>query len=182
MPERQTEDSLHVTGLLLENGEIVALQATKIPKTRVCEKGKNANRFIGNLARTPPNEISRLAQGPRRVRLEDFSRACRPVQDRSSPDLLMKIIAIDVDDVLNNFTETLQQTQFVRDETHALSEEMFQDYLAKVRSGWSESGGLLSTEYSFFRSKIHQRCYELAQARSDGVRFAMARSKKAGRS
>ena len=83
----------------------------------------------------------------------------------------MKTIAVDLDDVLNNFTETLQHLQFVRDETHALSEEVFQDYLAKLRSGWTESGGLLSTEYSFFRKKIHQRCYERARARADGIRF-----------
>jgi len=83
----------------------------------------------------------------------------------------MKTIAVDLDDVLNNFTETLQQTPFLRDETYALSEEVFQDYLAKVRGGWTESGGLLSTEYSFFRYKIHRRCYERAQARPDGVSF-----------
>jgi len=77
-----------------------------------------------------------------------------------------------VDDVLNNFTETLQGIQFLRDETYALSEEVFQDYLAKLRSGWTESSDLLCTEHSFFRSKIHQRCYELAEARADGVRFA----------
>jgi 5'(3')-deoxyribonucleotidase len=83
----------------------------------------------------------------------------------------MKTIAIDLDDVLNNFTETLQRMEFVRDETHALSEKMFQDYLAKVRGGWTESNGLLSTAHSFFRYKIHQRCYERAQARTDGVSF-----------
>ena len=83
----------------------------------------------------------------------------------------MKTIAIDLDDVLNHFTETLQQIQFVRDETYALSEEMFQDYLAKLRSGWTESGGLLSTAHSFFRYKIHQQCYERARARADGVHF-----------
>jgi hypothetical protein len=86
-------------------------------------------------------------------------------------DYLMKTIAIDLDDTLNNFTETLQRTEFARDETHALSEETFQDYLAKVRCGRTESNGLLCTEYSFFRARIHRRCYELAQARSDGVRF-----------
>ncbi len=83
----------------------------------------------------------------------------------------MKTIAIDLDDTLNNFTETLQRMQFVRDERHALSEEVYQDYLAKLRCGWTESGDLLSIEYSFFRYKIHQRCYERARARSDGVRF-----------
>jgi 5'(3')-deoxyribonucleotidase len=86
-------------------------------------------------------------------------------------DRFMKTIAVDLDDVLNDFTETLQRTQFFREELHALSEEVFQDYLAKVRSGSTESSGLLSTDYSFFRCKIHQRCYECAQARTDGVNF-----------
>ena len=73
----------------------------------------------------------------------------------------MKTIAIELDDTLNNFTETLQRMQFVRNEMYALSEEVFQDYLAKLRSGWTESSDLLGTEHAFFGSKIHQRCYEL---------------------
>ena len=52
----------------------------------------------------------------------------------------MKTIAIDLDDTLNNFTQTLQQAQFVRDETYALSEEVYQDHLAKLRCGWTENG------------------------------------------
>ena len=83
----------------------------------------------------------------------------------------MKAIAVDLDDVLNNFTETLHGTQFVREATCSLSDEAYQDYLGKVRRGWIESGNLLSTEYSYFRYQIHQQCYELAQARLDGVRF-----------
>ena len=43
----------------------------------------------------------------------------------------MKSIAIDLDDVLNNFTETLQRTQFVCDETYPVSEDVFQDYLSR---------------------------------------------------
>jgi 5'(3')-deoxyribonucleotidase len=83
----------------------------------------------------------------------------------------MKTIAIDLDDTLNDFTETLQRTEFVRDRTHAISEEVFRDYLARLRSGSAESGGLLSTEFTYFRAKIHQACYELTRARADGVAF-----------
>lgn len=83
----------------------------------------------------------------------------------------MKTIAIDLDDTLNNFTEILRRAEFVRDETHALSEATFQDYLAQVRAGAADEGGLLSTEYSFFRYKIHHHCYQRAQARADGIAF-----------
>ena len=90
---------------------------------------------------------------------------------RPSWTYLMKAIAIDLDDTLNDFTETLQRTEFVRDESYALSEEVFQDYLAKVRRGTTNRGDLLSTEFSYFRYKIHQRCYELARPRADGAAF-----------
>lgn len=123
----------------------------------------------------------RLAQWPRfgytpehlaqhAGRVAAFSRA-RQLILLIAGDNRMKTIAVDLDDTLNNFTETLQQSQFVRDETHVLSEEVFQDYLAKVHCGRTESSDLLCTEYSFFRARIHQQCYERAQARSDGVSF-----------
>jgi hypothetical protein len=83
----------------------------------------------------------------------------------------LKAIAVDLDDTLNNFTEVLQQAEFRRDDTHALSEEVFQDYLAKLRAGSPGEGDLLSTEYSFFRYKIHQDCYRRARARPDGAAF-----------
>jgi hypothetical protein len=83
----------------------------------------------------------------------------------------MKTIAVDLDDTLNNFTEILQGAEFVRDETHALPEETFQAYLAKLRGGAPDEGELLSTAYTFFRFKIHHECYRRAQARPDGVIF-----------
>jgi uncharacterized HAD superfamily protein len=82
-----------------------------------------------------------------------------------------KTIAVDLDDTLNNFTEVLQRGEFVRNDTHALSEERFQDYLVKLRAGSPGEGDLLSTEYSFFRYKIHQECYQRARPRADGVAF-----------
>ena len=83
----------------------------------------------------------------------------------------MKTIAIDLDDTLNDFTETLQRTEFVCDETYALSEEVFQEYLAKIRGGAKSEGDLLSTEFSYFRYKIHQECYRRARPRADGAAF-----------
>ena len=83
----------------------------------------------------------------------------------------MKTIAIDLDDTLNDFTETLQRTEFGRDESYALAEEVFQEYLAKVRRGTMNRGDLLSTEFSYFRYKIHQQCYQRARPRADGAAF-----------
>jgi 5'(3')-deoxyribonucleotidase len=82
-----------------------------------------------------------------------------------------KTIAIDLDDTLNNFTETLQDTEFTREVTPGLSQEAFDAHLARLRAGIKEDSDLLSTEYSFFRYRIHQRCYERAAARPDGVEF-----------
>ena len=44
----------------------------------------------------------------------------------------MKTIAIDLDDTLNNFTETLQKTPFPHDPTDGMSEETFQHFLKKT--------------------------------------------------
>jgi len=83
----------------------------------------------------------------------------------------MRTIAIDLDDTLNDFTETLRRLEFVRDGTFALAEPVFQDYLARVRLGEVAGGNLLSTEYTYFRQRIHQVCYQKALARPDGVAF-----------
>jgi hypothetical protein len=83
----------------------------------------------------------------------------------------MKTIAIDLDDTLNDFTATLQRTEFLRDETHPYSAEVFAGYLAKLRRGADDDEVLLSTEYSFFRAKIHQQCYQRAEPRPGGVAF-----------
>src|SRR5208283_1577111 len=65
-----------------------------------------------------------LAHVPESDRLYVFLPTCSQDAARSrARDRLMKTIAIDLDDTLNNFTETLQRMQFVRDETYALSEE-----------------------------------------------------------
>jgi hypothetical protein len=83
----------------------------------------------------------------------------------------IRTIAIDLDDTLNDFTETLQAAPFPYDPAYALAEGVFHDYLGRLRRGVRDEGALLATEYSFFKYKIHQRCYELARARPDGVAF-----------
>jgi 5'(3')-deoxyribonucleotidase len=82
-----------------------------------------------------------------------------------------KTIAVDLDDTLNDFTQTLRTASFAYDSSYAISEPVFNGYVERLRSGLREDTDLLSTEYSFFRYKIHQRCYELSTARSDGVEF-----------
>jgi hypothetical protein len=83
----------------------------------------------------------------------------------------MKTIAIDLDDTLNDFTRTLQEAEFAREDGDPLDEEVFRDYLGKLRAGWTGGDELVSTEYTFFRYRIHHRCYELSRARPDGVAF-----------
>jgi hypothetical protein len=82
-----------------------------------------------------------------------------------------RTIAVDIDDTLNDFTETLKRTPFAHDGSFSFSEETFNGYMERLRSGAPDGSELLSTEYSFFKYRIHHRCYELAKARPDGVEF-----------
>jgi len=83
----------------------------------------------------------------------------------------MKTIAVDIDDTLNNFSETLQQTDFQHGPEYALTAEAFQNYLHQLKTAPEMDGDLLSTEYSYFRYKIHHACYTLATPRADGIEF-----------
>ncbi|HVU15359.1 MAG TPA: hypothetical protein VHD32_00430 [Candidatus Didemnitutus sp.] len=83
----------------------------------------------------------------------------------------MKTIAIDLDDTLNDFSATLRTFEFVHDDSYAVSPETFARYLAKLRTDTPDESDLLSTEYSFFRYKVHHQCYQLARPRLDGVEF-----------
>lgn len=82
-----------------------------------------------------------------------------------------RTIAVDLDDTLNDFTDTLRRTEFAHDGTFSFSTEVFNGYLERLRSGAPDASDLLATEYSFFKYRIHQRCYELARPRADGVEF-----------
>jgi 5'(3')-deoxyribonucleotidase len=81
-----------------------------------------------------------------------------------------KIIAIDLDDTLNDFSETLKQASFPRGPS-PLSEERFASYLHKIKSNLPDESDLLSTEYSHLRYQVHKECYRQARARPDGVAF-----------
>jgi len=82
-----------------------------------------------------------------------------------------RTIVVNLDDTLNNFTETLQHGEFPYNPADSMSEATFEHHLRKIRSGDSEPGDLFSTEYSYCRFKIHLQCWQQARARRDGVEF-----------
>jgi len=82
-----------------------------------------------------------------------------------------KTVAVDIDDTLNDFSATLRRTTFPYSHKYALPEATFVEYLARIRNDTPEVGDRLSTEYSLFRYRIHEECYRLAAARTDGVAF-----------
>jgi len=82
-----------------------------------------------------------------------------------------RTIAVDLDDTLNNFSETLLRGEFTNDPADSLSEETFERYLQLIRNGESEPGNLMSTGFNYCRFKIHLQCWQKARARPDGARF-----------
>lgn len=82
-----------------------------------------------------------------------------------------RLIAVDIDDTLNDFTSTLRREPFPYGPQYSLPAPTFHQYLAKVRDDSPDPSDLLSTEYSLFRYKIHEQCYRLAAARADAVDF-----------
>lgn len=83
----------------------------------------------------------------------------------------IKTIAVDLDDTLNNFSLTLQHTEFKYDISYGLTKEKFSKYIHKLKNNEKDDNKLLSTEYSYFRSKIYEQCHKQAIARSDGIEF-----------
>jgi len=83
----------------------------------------------------------------------------------------LKTIAVDLDDTLNNFTQTLRATHFAYHERYAISPAAFDEYLARLRTDPRAVEELLSTEFAYFRQKIHLECYRRAEARADGIAF-----------
>lgn len=80
-------------------------------------------------------------------------------------------IAVDIDDTLNDFTRTLRTIPVPYDPGYALTEPAFAAFLERVRQDAPEPGDLLSTEYSYFRYRIHELCYRAAAPRPDGIDF-----------
>lgn len=82
-----------------------------------------------------------------------------------------RTIAVDLDDTLNNFDETLRQGEFLYDPSDSLPRETFERYLQLIRNGESEPSNLMSTGFNYCRFKIHRQCWQEARARPDGVEF-----------
>jgi 5'(3')-deoxyribonucleotidase len=91
----------------------------------------------------------------------------------------MRTIAVDLDDTLNDFTETLRRAPLPFDPSYALPEATFDAYLDRVRRDVPDPSDLLATDFSFFKYRIHQRCWELAEGRQDGIEF-VRRRRRAG--
>ncbi len=82
-----------------------------------------------------------------------------------------RTIAVDLDDTLNNFTETLRDGEFPYNPADSLSRETYERYLQLIRNGESEPSSLMSTGFNYCHFKIHLQCWQQARARPDGVEF-----------
>ena len=60
---------------------------------------------------------------------------------------------------------------FTYSHTYPFTEETFYSYINRLQCGIQEESYLLSTEYSFFQYQIYEQCYQLTNARTDGVEF-----------
>ncbi|WP_312423117.1 hypothetical protein [Anaerospora hongkongensis] len=76
---------------------------------------------------------------------------------------MKKYIAVDIDDTLNNFTETLKSAEFTY-----YDKEVFDKYIEAVRNDVYEEDNV---ELDNLRFSIHCQCYTLATARHDAVEF-----------
>ena len=109
-----------------------------------------------------------------RFDMEEFRiqfRECGRYSKSRKAALLMKTIAIDIDDTLNNFTEILRGRAFSHDESYPFPAETFDKYLEMLRTERAGEDDLLSTEFSFFRQRINGECFELAVARGGAAEF-----------
>lgn len=83
----------------------------------------------------------------------------------------MKIVAVDIDNVMNNFAETLADTDFPYDKSYGLSHEEFDDYLALIKNDSFQKSEFLTSKFSDFRYRIHAQCYRSAKANWGAVEF-----------
>jgi hypothetical protein len=82
-----------------------------------------------------------------------------------------KTIAVDLDDTLNDFGETLRGGDFKYDPSYSLPQATFDEYLQLIRNEQEEPGEFMSSAFAYCRLQIHLRCYEAARARPDGLEF-----------
>lgn len=82
-----------------------------------------------------------------------------------------RTIAVDIDDTLNDFSETLARRDFPYDPADSLPEETYARYLELIKAGDSEPSDLMSSGFNYCRFKIHRQCWQEARARPDAVEF-----------
>lgn len=85
--------------------------------------------------------------------------------------IFIKVIAVDLDDTLNDFSDTLQKTVFSYNYSYGLSQEVFNKYLIDIKRNMISDSTLLTTKFSYLRYRIHEQCHQLANAQLGGVRF-----------
>lgn len=83
----------------------------------------------------------------------------------------MKIIAVDIDDTLNTFSETLAQSTFEYNDSYGLSPETFEHYLHELKQNRAPQSDQLTSEFTYFRYRIYELCHQRASARPDAARF-----------
>lgn len=84
---------------------------------------------------------------------------------------MMKVIAVVIDNVLNNFDATLTNTAFEYNKSYGLSHKEFNDYLAIIKNHGFAKSKFLITKFSDFRYHIHEQCYDFALANPDAIEF-----------
>jgi len=75
----------------------------------------------------------------------------------------MKYIAIDIDDTLNNFSETLKTSEFTYED-----QDIYNKYIAKVKNDVIDEG---NNELMNLRHSIHLQCYKLAKLKPGALDF-----------
>lgn len=82
----------------------------------------------------------------------------------------MKTVAIDIDDTLNNFSEILGKLEIKQTDYDYIEPEKFDEYVDIIKNEKPFDGN----KYKFmrgFKNDVHRKCYEIAEARPDAVKF-----------
>lgn len=84
-----------------------------------------------------------------------------------------KVIAIDIDDTLNNFTETLEKLKVKYKDYKWLydDEEQFNKDIAKIKNNGFNKEDFKDSKYSNLYYSLHQEVYIKAKARQDAIKF-----------
>jgi len=80
----------------------------------------------------------------------------------------MKTIAVDIDNTLNNFMETLINTEFPYDkEKYSIDEATFKEYLVDIKAEKERD----EDKYNNLSAAIHRQAYTIAKPRPGAAKF-----------